>query len=201
MHRGVIASIALLLLCAAASARADAVPSRDCSHGSATVQPLAKIENSRDLGYDCLGVRVDDHANIVSVLFEKHEAAGDSPKGHSAPAPTVREFTPAEIGTARGVVLDGTPGHEAVRLRGSIAKDAPAAPLVVSYLHNGVLGEFRECDVALQRGEADRWRLVNAAHMPVSRVVVRTWGMPILGTVGIETLQGICLPGPPTSDG
>ena len=32
------------------------------------------------------------------------------------------------------------------------------------------------------------------SRRPVSLVIVKTWGMPVIGTVGIETLQGICSP-------
>jgi hypothetical protein len=89
-------------------------------------------------------------------------------------------------------VLDGAPGRDAVLLRGPITGGVAVARLVVSYLHNGFVGEFRECNVALERDDASRWRLMDAQHNPVSRILVRTWAVPLVGTVGIETLQGVC---------
>lgn len=177
----------------AVSARADRGPQTiirgDCPASSATVQQLAKIENTRDLNYHCLSVSVDGSANILAVRFEKHEFG--SSRG-SAPSPLqVREFTPAEIASDQGVVLDGIPGHDAIKLRGRIAPGAVADPLVVSYLHNGFVGEFRECGVALER-DGRNWRLINAENRIVPLVVVRTWALPLVGTVGIDTLQGIC---------
>lgn len=169
----------------------EAVLGRDCPAGSPAVQPLAKIENTRDLNYHCLSVSLDASANILAIRFEKHDRRSDR---HSTPAPLplkIREFTPAEIAADQGVVLDGTPGHDAIKLRGHIVAGATAASLVVSYLHNGLVGEFRECGVSLERN-GPNWRLINAESRNVALVVVRTWGLPLVGTVGIDTLQGIC---------
>ncbi len=192
MIRGLSLLFALLLLCPLASARSEGGSSRDCAASSPGVQQLAKIENTRDSSFNCLGLSVDGGANILGIRFERHAFDGKGGARQEALPPSVREFTRAEIGAAQGVVLDGTPGHDAVRLRGPIPAGASFASLVVSYLHNGIDGEFRECTVALERDDASRWRLVDADHKPISRILVRTWALPILGTVGIETLQGIC---------
>ena len=194
VNRKLILCVALIPLCVTAGARSEAIAGKDCSAVSGRVQQLAKIENTRNSSYHCLGIRMDDNANIVGVRFEKYDVVGNGGEQEERPPLAIREFTPAEIGTARGVVLDGTPQQEAVRLRGMITAGAAIAPLVVSYLHNGIVGEFRECNVTLEKDGAHRWRLVNAEHSAVSRIVVQTWTMPVLGTVGIETLQGICAP-------
>jgi hypothetical protein len=103
------------------------------------------------------------------------------------PAAQVREFTPAEIAAGQGVVLDN-PGHDAIKPEAASSRCPP--PLVVSYLH-GLVGEFRECGLSLQRN-GPNWRLMNAESRIVPLVVVRTWALPLVGTVGIDTLQGIC---------
>jgi len=199
MKRRLMPCFALLFvgcaLISVVSARADRKPETivgsGCPAASPTVQQLARIENTRDVSYNCLSVSVDANANIVAVRFEKHEF-GSNHGSTRTPLPLeIREFTPAEIASDQGVVLDGTPGHDAVKLRGRIVAGATAAPLVVSYLHNGIIGEFRECDVALERNGLD-WRLIDAESRSVPLVVVRTWALPLLGTVGIDTLQGIC---------
>jgi hypothetical protein len=169
--------------------------SSDCPAGSATVQQLAKIENTRDFNYHCLSVSLDASANILALRFEKHEFGSNRESSRSNTptplAPKIREFTPAEIAADQGVVLDGTRGHDAIKLRGRIVPGAPEASLVVSYLHNGLVGEFRECGVSLERN-GPNWLLVNAENRRVPLVVVRTWALPLIGTVGIDTLQGIC---------
>lgn len=183
------------MLIGVASAQVDRKPetvaSSDCPAGSPTVQQLAKIENTRNLNYNCLSVSLDDRANILALRFEKHEFGSNRGSTRMPLPPQIREFTPAEIGAGQGVVLDGTPGHDAIKLRGHIVAGATAASLVVSYLHNGLVGEFRECGVSLQRN-GPNWRLMNAESRSVPLVVVRTWALPLLGTVGIDTLQGIC---------
>jgi hypothetical protein len=199
MKRRLMRCFAFLLLgcmlIGVASAQADKKPetvvSRDCPAGSQAVQQLAKIENTRDLNYNCLSVSLDDRANILALRFEKHEFGSNRGSTRIPLPPQVREFTPAEIAAGQGVVLDGTPGHDAIKLRGRIVAGAPAASLVVSYLHNGLVGEFRECGVSLERN-GPNWLLLNAESRRVPLVVVRTWALPLVGTVGIDTLQGIC---------
>ncbi len=103
----------------------------------------------------------------------------------------IRAFAPAEIAQASGVVLDGVPGYDAVILQGDIVAGAAKAELILKFLHNGITGEFQQCAVRLEHAGA-RWRLADAQDRPVPLVVVRTWALPILGTVGIDTLEGIC---------
>ena len=195
--RGAIgASLCLLAVGAAAAAGvadprvATATMTADCAARSGSVQPLAKITNTRDRSFDCLGLSLDARANIAAIRFEKHESG---PGAAAAGAPThVCEFSPAEVATARGAVLDGTPGHDAVVLRGQIGAGATSVPLVVTFLYNGFTGEYRACHATLDRVAGGGWRLMDANDRPVSLVVVKTWGLPVIGTVGIAALQGIC---------
>jgi hypothetical protein len=32
---------------------------------------------------------------------------------------------------------------------------------------------------------------LDARHQPVSRIVVRAWGLPLIGTIGIADLEGL----------
>jgi len=167
--------------------------SNDCSSSSGQVQHLAKVVNTRDDNYHCLGVSVDAEANISGIRFETHDVIAD----RANPTPDLREvrvrdFSLAEISSQHGAVLDGVPGHDAVVLQGDIPPEAAAASLAVRFLYNGITGESRECSITLNRGLKQNWRLTNSHRQKVSLIVVKTWALPVIGTVGIETLQGIC---------
>jgi hypothetical protein len=128
--------------------------------------------------------------------FETHDAALD----RASPSPGsrdvhVRDFSLAEIASPHGAVLDGVPGHDAVMLQGDIPPAATAASLAVTFLYNGITGESRECSITLDRRQETSWHLMNSRNQDVSLIVVKTWALPIIGTVGIETLQGICANG------
>ena len=168
----------------------------DCSSSAGRVQRLAKIVNTRDRNYHCLGVSVDADANISGIRFETHDAALD----RASPSPGsrdvhVRDFSLAEIASPHGAVLDGVPGHDAVMLQGDIPPAATAASLAVTFLYNGITGESRECSITLDRRQETSWHLMNSRNQDVSLIVVKTWTLPVIGTVGIETLQGICANG------
>ena len=185
---------ALTLMATLAVAHAGtASMNEDCAKASPSVQPLAKIINTRDASFNCLGLSVDARTNIRAIRFEKHEpAAARKNEGQSAGDVSVREFTASEIASERGAVLDGVPGHDAVVLRGAVDAAQTNVPLVVSFLHNGLTGEYRACRVALARGADENWRLLDAELRPVSLVVVKTWALPLVGTIGIDAMQGIC---------
>lgn len=160
-----------------------------CRRTGAVVQPLATVRNTYDRDYQCLGVRVDAAANVTAIRFETHR-----PDGHG----TNRDFTLAEVASDRGAVLDGRPGHDAVILRGRIAAHAGSAALTVAFLRNGMTGEYRDCHVTLARDPAKAWHLLDAAGQRTSAIVVQTWGLPLVGTLGIDTLRGICPEAPKT---
>jgi hypothetical protein len=156
-----------------------------CEMASPELQPLAKVVNTRDTTYHCLGVSVDARAEITAVRFETHAAAETG-------VAQVRSFTPHEIARTQGVVLDGTPGHDAVILQGDIVPGRPSTTLHLKFLHNGITGEFYQCAVTLDRAEGAPWRLANARREAFPVVVVRTWAVPLFGTIGIDTVEGIC---------
>lgn len=155
----------------------------DCRGTMAAVQPLAKVTNTYDHNYQCLGVRVDAGANVMAFRFETHRPDGNG---------TNREFSLDEVASERGAVLDGRPGHDAVILRGRIAAHVTSAPLTVEFLRNGVTGEYRRCGVTLKRDDTNGWHLLDAQGRRESQIVVETWGLPLVGTIGIDNLRGIC---------
>lgn len=188
-----VAAVVVLMAGVAAGRASDTSMAESCGPGSAAVQPLAKIINTRDASFDCVGVSLDDHADIRAIHFEKHEADPlHGAVGEAAADVHVREFTLAELASEHGAVLDGVPGHDAVLLRGVVKPAQPNVPLVLSFLYNGLTGEYRGCDTALLRGPDQKWHLLDAQRRPVSLIVIKTWGLPMIGTVGIETVQGIC---------
>jgi hypothetical protein len=179
-----------------AAAMGAATMGNDCSKSAGRVQQLAKIVNTRDRNYHCLGVSVDAEANISGIRFETHDAARDQANPQLGSRDVhVRDFSLAEIASPHGAVLDGVPGHDAVILQGQIPPAATAASLAVTFLYNGITGESRACSITLDRRPERRWHLTNSRNQDVSLVVVKTWALPVIGTVGIETLQGICANG------
>ena len=181
-----IAVLLLIFAAALATAPADARdPVGGCETASPELQPLAKVVNTRDTTYHCLGVSVDARAEITAIRFETHAAAETG-------VARVRSFSPDEIARTQGVVLDGTPGHDAVILQGDIVPGQPSTTLHLKFLHNGITGEFYQCAVMLDHAEGTPWRLKNAPPGGFPLVVVRTWAVPLFGTVGIDTVEGIC---------
>jgi hypothetical protein len=155
----------------------------DCRSTTNAVQPLATILNTYDRGYQCLGVLMDAGANIVAIRFESHPPDGRDSR---------RDFLPAEMASDRGAVLDGRPGHDAVILRGRIAAGTTSAALTLDFLRNGLTGEYGHCGFSLVRDGYNRWHLVDALGRPESSIVIETWSLPLVGTVGIDDVHGIC---------
>jgi len=158
----------------------------DCRGRSAGVQPLATVTNTYDRDYHCLGVRVDAAADVTAIRFESHHADGRD---------TSREFSPDEVASDRGAVLDGRPGHDAVILRGRIGTRA-STPLMLEFLRNGLTGEYRRCALTLARDTANAWHLLDARGRQEDRIVVETWGLPVIGTLGIANVRGVCVTPP-----
>ena len=162
-------------------------PSAVCAGRVGAVQLLAEISNTRDSNVDCLGLRID--GNTFSALhIESHRASTSDVR--------IQEFPISQIASKRGAVLDGAEGHDAVIVHGSVSLADGRASLVTSYLYNGLTGEYRSCPILIDRvaNAVPSWRLVNRFHETVSRIVVRTHIVPVLGTIGIASLDGICTP-------
>jgi hypothetical protein len=184
------AGVAALVLAAAMIAVAgwaDAAPrGAACRLTGPSAQLLATVVNTRDSQVHCLGLDIDAHSNITDIRIESHD-------GNDAAGGTRLKRVPvAIVGSDYGAVLDGKPGHDALILQGRIEAGARRARLVIRYLHNGITGEFRSCAVTLDKTAAGDWTLIDAQDRTVSRIVVKTWKIPLLGTIGIDTLEGAC---------
>jgi hypothetical protein len=155
----------------------------DCRGTAGAVQPLAMVRNTYNRNYQCLGVRVDAWAFVMAIRFESHRSGGGN---------TDHEFSLAEVASDRGAVLDGRRGHDAVILRGRIPARTTWAALTLEFLHNGLTDEYRDCSFSLERDEYNRWHLLDARGRSQSLIVVETWSLPLIGTIGIHDVRGIC---------
>jgi hypothetical protein len=164
-----------------------------CHNSSASFQQLAEISNTRDSNVSCLGVMLDGAA-IKALRVESHRFV-QRDDATWLDQIKVAEFSVAQIASRHGAVLEGTAGHDAVIVQGHVPASGADADLTTSYLYNGLTGEYRSCPMTLDR-RADRalpaWRLVNRFNETVSHIVVRTRSMPVLGTIGIADLEGVC---------
>jgi hypothetical protein len=150
-----------------------------CAPDTAAVRQLAQIFNSRDDGFQCLGITIAGQA-IAAIRFETHAS---SQRAGTA-AVRVSEFPVSLIESRDGAVLDGTPGH--------FTRPSTSADLVIRYLYNGFTSEYHQCAVTIDQGADADWHLVNALHQTVTRIFVRTWALPLIGTAGIADLEGAC---------
>ena len=160
-----------------------------CS-SSERVQLLARISNTRDNDVQCLAVKLAG-SNIEALRVETHRFVAASAAGISDHV-KVTEFPVAQIESPQGAVLDGAQGHNAVILQGHASPSGRSVELVTSYLYNGLTGEYRSCRVTLHHSADAVWRLVNQNNETVSRIVIRTHSVPVLGTIGIANLDGAC---------
>ena len=185
----VLGALAVALPQASAKAGRDAQEGAVC-RSSEQVQFLAKISNTRDNAVQCLGVKLDGNS-LAALRVETHRPVTGSDATISDHV-KVSEFPVAQIESQQGAVLDGAQGHNAVILQGH--PSGRNVELVTSYLYNGLTGEYRSCRVTLHRSGDAAWRLVNENNETVSRIVVRTHRVPVLGTIGIANLDGACTP-------
>jgi hypothetical protein len=166
------------------------VPSGAVCSNTEKVQLLAKISNTRNSDVQCLGIELDGSA-IEALRIETHRLVTASDATISDHV-KVKEFPVAQFESQEGAVLDGAQGHNAVILQGHASPSGRNVELVTSYLYNGLTGEYRSCRVTLDHSPDAAWRLVNQYNETVSRIVVRTRSVPLLGTIGIANLDGAC---------
>ena len=148
------------------------------------------IDHTSDGGFQCLGVYVEGDT-VKAIRLERHSFTS----GDGRPAPErikVIEFPPAIADTRQGVVIDGIPGHDAIVLRGNFSSSPDRGELVLSYLYNGLTGEYHSCPIALDRTQGSGWRLINRFDQPISLIMVRIRQLPVIGVVGIANLEGAC---------
>lgn len=151
----------------------------------AGVRQLSYVVNSRDAGFQCLGITVSAGI-ITAVRIENHF------RGRAEPDVRISDFPVALIESDHGAVLDGQPGHDAIILQGRFNRPSTAAALMIRYLYNGITNEYRQCAISIDRGPEGEWRLLNARRETVSRIAVETRALPVVGVIGIATLEGAC---------
>jgi hypothetical protein len=179
--------VALAVISADVKATVRAASGVVCTDGP-DVRQLSYIVNSRDRAVQCFGI-VLANDTITAIRIENHL---------SAERILVTDFPVARIESERGAVLDGRPGHDAIILKGRFGPGSAGAALVIRYLHNGVTNEYRQCAVSIEQGPQGGWRLLNARHENVSSIAVETWALPLIGVVGIATLDGACTDAEPS---
>jgi len=161
-----------------------------CMNSTNSIKQLAVIDNSSDGIFQCLSVSLDGDT-IRALRIETHKI-GANDQGSDPDQIKIEEFSKAVVESPRGAVLDGVPGHDAIILRGHLAAPQGRSELVTSYLYNGFTGEYRHCQITLNRTPDKGWRLINQRDQVVSHIVVKTRQMPLLGTFGIANLEGAC---------
>jgi hypothetical protein len=183
-----IAALALVGFAAIGEALSSIMPShQECTRSTDTIKQLAVIEKPSDDSFQCLGVSLQGDT-IKAIRLETHSLASTV----DAERVVVAEFPPAVVESSRGAVLDGVPGFDAIILQGNLSTPSTKKELVTSFLYNGFTGEYRKCQIALDRAPDVGWRLVNRFDQTISRIVVKTRQMPVIGDFGIETLDGAC---------
>jgi hypothetical protein len=164
--------------------RAPDRPDLTCSRSTGSTRQLAMIDSSSQGGFQCLGVLLDGHT-VKGIRLEAHRFS-------AAQEIKVTEFPPTTIESSHGAVLDGIPGHDAIILHGNFDTPSGRPELTISFLYNGITGEFHTCQMSLDRTADAGWRLVNSLDQPVSHIVVRIREVPMIGMIGIADLEGAC---------
>lgn len=198
-HTSVLIGISALLLAnapvkpAIAADRPAAAPGRpneSCMRSTHSIRQLAMIDHTSDGGFQCLGVFVDGET-VKAIRLERHSFASGAGRPASEHIKIV-EFPPTIVESPQGAVIDGIPGHDAIVLHGRLPSPPGNGTLEISYLYNGFTGEYHSCQIALDRMPNSGWRLVNRFDQTVSLIMVRLRHLPVIGVVGIDTLEGAC---------
>jgi hypothetical protein len=161
-----------------------------CSNSTRSVRQLAMIDHTSDGGFQCLGVYVEGDA-VKAIRLERHTFAPRDGRPEVEQIKVV-EFSPTIVDSPRGAVIDGVPGHDAIVLHGRFTTPPDKGELVLSYLYNGITGEYHSCRIVLDRTPDSGWRLVNRFDQPISLIMVRIRQLPMIGVVGIANLEGAC---------
>ena len=169
---------------------APARPNQTCTDSTHSIRQLAVIDHTSDGGFQCLGVFVEGDT-VRAIRLERHSFT--SATGQSGPEQIkVVEFPPTIVDSLHGAVIDGVPGHDAIILRGHFSAQPGEGKLEISFLYNGITGEYRTCEIALYRTPNTGWRLVNRFDQTISLIGVRIRQLPMIGVIGIANLEGAC---------
>jgi hypothetical protein len=165
-------------------------PDHACRSLTPSTKQLAMIDSAGDDSFQCLGLSLEGQT-VTGFRLETHGTA--SAGQHSdLQSLTVTEFPKAVMESKRGAVLDGRPGHDAIVLRGHLPSAPGNMELVMSYLYNGVTGEYRSCQLTLRWAADTGWRLTNNFDQMVTHINIVTRSIPVVGLIGIARLEGAC---------
>jgi hypothetical protein len=165
-------------------------PGSACTQSTQSVRQLATIESSAEARFQCIGVSLEGET-VKGLRLETHSFSA-SPGHAESERIAVLEFPPAVVEGNHGAVLDGVPGHDAIILRGQLSMPPGKIRLATSYLYNGFTGEYRTCQITLDRTPDHVWRLVNHSQRTISRILIITRQIPVVGSFGIASLEGAC---------
>jgi len=158
-----------------------------CMNSTSSIRQLAMIDHTSDGGFQCIGVSLDGDT-VKAIRLERHSPGSDN----GSEQIKVVEYPMTIVDSLHGAVIDGIPGHDAILLRGRSSTPSGAGKLDISYLYNGITGEFHSCQIVLDRTPGVGWRLINRLDQPISLIGVRIRQLPVIGVVGIATLEGAC---------
>ena|SRR5271165_2910559 len=167
------------------------LPLQACSNSTRSIRQLAMIDHTSEGGFQCLGVSVEGDT-VKAIRLERHSFVSEGGRTDGELIRVV-EFPATIVDSPQGAVIDGVPGHDAIVLHGRFSAPAGKGELVLSYLYNGLTGEYHNCRIALDRTAASGWRLVNRFDQPISLIMVRIRQLPVIGVVGIANLEGACI--------
>jgi hypothetical protein len=163
-----------------------------CNQTPVTVQQLAKVSNTRDRNFQCLGVTVQGTA-LKALRIESHHLV-ERDDATVLDYVKVAEYPLSLIMSSQGAVLDRARGRKAIIVQGRMSPTGSDVELVASYLYNGLTGEYHSCRITLDRSPNAAWHLINRLNETVSRIIIETRSIPVLGTIGIANLDGVCTP-------
>jgi hypothetical protein len=143
-----------------------------------TVSKLLTITSDKNSNVDDLDIALDSTGAPQGVEVALEGATPDT---------TPLFFSLSDITSSTGAVLNQTDGYNALILQGTLDPTAPSSTMTLSYLANGLTGEYDNCDVIITHAADGSWGVQNAyTEAPVQSIKITTW------TLGVTTVEGIC---------
>jgi hypothetical protein len=165
-------------------------PDHVCANITNSTKQLAMIDSAGDDSFQCLGLSVEG-GTIKAIRLETHGIATTARHLDLQQIETT-EFPKAVLESKRGAVLDGSPGHDAIVLRGHIPTVPGDMEMMISYLYNGITDEYRSCPLTIRWASDTGWRLADSVDQTVFHIGIITRRVPIIGLIGIANLEGAC---------
>lgn len=141
---------------------------------------LATLTSDRDQLKDEIVLNFDDKGGIAAVAVITHFPT-------TPPTSQTKVFTVAQIGSAKGAVLDQEQGRDVIILKGRIDSKTGSEKLELKYLSNGLFGTYTTCPAGIRKSKDGEWQLINETSGRVAdELFVQTYAL------GITTIKGIC---------